>query len=898
MQRKAKHTYIILIAALVLVACKQTKYVPDDKYLLSKNKIAQVKGSPFSDDELEEILRQQPNRSSLFIKWKLGAYNMVDTAKVFAKRERRNQELREKNRKRKARELEINTRRMAKAREKGDSLYTKKIKPLKDTITPSMFFREWVMRKMGQPPVIFDSIRFNKSVEQLKAYLQSKGYYHNEVAGFVEYRNNRKAKVTYAINPGEAYYIDSFYIDSGGVRAVNSYKKFLKENEVDFVGEKFDIEMLDEHRNAVAAFMRDQSYYGFSSSHIVYLVDSTNRPGMGVKIGVFIQDRLVRHPYYSDSIIQKGHTYGYVRNVYFHISDSLYYRGSFEERLKAEGISTKFPQYLPTLDTFYYKGIGRYGKLDKMRDITVLYNGKMPVKPILLEYQNYLERTNYYKEYYLERSYNSLLRLDLFSGIKLELEENPMTDSIDVHYYLIPKKKQSFGFKPQGTHSNGIYGVSASINYSNRNLFRSGQKLTISFSGGFETQPPVLDQGATGGPEQDAARSFNTFEIGPSVEFQIPWFFPLKIRNLSKRKRPITTISAAYNLQKRDDFDRKIVQLNYNWNFYVGKTQIFYMGLPGASVVKYVDIARSTEFEQTLFELNDLFLINAYTTQLIWQDWKLSYELSNKNKPKSKKKTDWIMYYKVTADAAGNTLSLFRNFQDTMDDGRHKIFGIPYSQFVRVDNELMLADPIGKKHSLNFSFKAGAGRPFGNSTSSMPYDYSFFAGGSNDNRGWRARALGPGAYEYYLDTNRAATQIGDIRIGGSIEYRFPITSLLKGGLFLDAGNIWTIHEDERKSGNFTPEFYKQFALAGGFGLRLDFDYFVIRLDIGIPLRDPAYPTSSQWIFQDRKAYRDAGKDAFGTDLVTLSNDKQVEKWELYLPKPFRPKFHIALGYPF
>ena len=128
----------------------------------------------------------------------------------------------------------------------------------------------------------------------------------------------------------------------------------------------------------------------------------------------------------------------------------------------------------------------------------------------------------------------------------------------------------------------------------------------------------------------------------------------------------------------------------------------------------------------------------------------------------------------------------------------------------------------------------------------MPYDYSFFAGGANDNRGWRARALGPGSYKYYLDETKTATQIGDLRIGSSGEFRFAFNSLFKGAVFVDAGNVWTIYEDpNRIGGQFTKNWYKEIAIAGGFGLRMDLEYFIIRLDVGIPMRNPALPKGAQ-----------------------------------------------------
>jgi len=194
---------------------------------------------------------------------------------------------------------------------------------------------------------------------------------------------------------------------------------------------------------------------------------------------------------------------------------------------------------------------------------------------------------------------------------------------------------------------------------------------------------------------------------------------------------------------------------------------------------------------------------------------------------------------------------------------------------------------LGKKSSIHGRLLIGGGLPYGNSKTSMPYDYSFFAGGANDNRGWRARALGPGAYKYYLDTNRTATQIGDLRIGSTVEYRFNMGSLLKGAIFMDAGNVWTIKEDvNRVGGQISNNWYKQIALSSGVGLRLDLDFFIIRLDLGLPITNPALPAGSRWIFQKRDAYYAEGLAVLGVN------------YKDYLPKPFTPNIHFGIGYPF
>jgi hypothetical protein len=198
----------------------------------------------------------------------------------------------------------------------------------------------------------------------------------------------------------------------------------------------------------------------------------------------------------------------------------------------------------------------------------------------------------------------------------------------------------------------------------------------------------------------------------------------------------------------------------------------------------------------------------------------------------------------------------------------------------------------------------------------MPYDYSFFAGGSNDNRGFRARTLGPGAYAYHLDSLRLPTQIGDIRLLASLEYRFSLGGVFKGALFADAGNIWTFKEDEKRPGSqfMLSNFYKEIALSVGVGLRFDFDFFVFRLDLGLPVYNPSLAGINKWYFKDlynRNSYYREGIPNFGQQAInqylvenpnepTPSLDESwmyIKKYKL-MPKPFVPILNFGIGYPF
>jgi outer membrane protein insertion porin family len=896
--KKFKATYILAIIVFCLASCQQTKHVPNGKYLVKKN-VIKVSGDDLNKDDLAEIMRQPANFKTIQLKLKLRAHNLFDSARVADKRIEKNIQIDKKNEKRKAHQERINDRRIKKARKNNAESYTKKIIPLKDSINPRLFIREWLKYKYGEPPVIFDSTAFNKTIEQHANYLKIKGYYYGSNRGKVIYKRNKKVKVKYFLTTGKRLYIDSVVVN---VQNQLIYKDFMaysspEDGRIESLkGKPFDRDLLDDYRSSTAKIFRDNLIYGFSASNINYSIDTNNMETKGLILGINFTDRVMYHPNYGDSIITVPFQATFVRNVYFHICDtSMFKGGSFKDTVKSLGLNLMEGQFLNTIDTLQYRQILNKDKtgLAENRLATFLFNEEMFVSPGIIESQNYLEETQKYKEYYIDRAYTRLLQLGLFATIKPKIVEVMGTNNIDVHYYLVPGEKESFGFKPRATNSNGYFGLTASVYYVNNNLMGGAQKLKLAFNGGLESQPYVFDPSVSDNTIGNIGRRLNTLEFGPSLVFDVPGLFPTKVTALSKRHRPRTVVSAAYNYQKRDEFNRQTFQANYLWKMYVDKTQIFQYGLPIVSQIKYVNINNSPDFQQQIDNQNDLFLRNSYSNQLIWQDWKFIFEYKNVNKDGFDAIKNAYIYYNGSFDAAGNFLSLFQSTQDTNVNGRHQIFGVPYSRFLRIDNDLIISKAINKSSSGHFRLLAGGGLPNGNKETSLPFDYSFFGGGSNDNRGWSARSLGPGSYKYMLDTNRTLTQIGDIRLSGSAEYRFDLGAALRGAFFLDAGNIWTVKEDVKRPGSqFSKNWYREIAYSAGVGLRLDLDYFIIRVDVGIPINNVSLPKASQWIWQPR--------DAMVDELVGFYGQTTYDRLltEGKIPKPFKAEWHFGIGYPF
>jgi len=889
-----KYIALIVVLASVFFSCKTTKYVPNERYLLKKNNISYLeKTVPFED--VYSIIRQYPNRKLLGVKWNLLLYNAIDSSKVAQKRLRKNYKLKRDNLNKTLKEKKINKRRIEKAKKEGRDSYKKKVIPLKDTLEPNLFFKEWLKYKVGESPVVFDSLQFNKTIEQLNALQKSKGFYYGKVKGKVTYTSKRKAKVEYQLNFGKQYLIDSVYLLSSNPLIKELFLEFEKDKSLN--KQAFEVERLENYRTALSKYMRNNAVYNFTPSFINFIVD-TNKLEMKVTLGVGVEENRKASLSNPDSLIVVKHKRTFIKNVHFHILDTLQFKGDFKATLDSLGIQS-VGKYIPTIDSVYFnETFSRNSKeLDESRAVYFYYNGEIFVSPSIIEAHSLLEKGKPLRENFIEDTYTRLQNLSLFQTIKMEVEEVEGSDKVDIHYYLIPSKKESFSFQPRISSSNGFLGISAGLNYINKNLFKGAERLTFGLNGGFQSQPVIFDELEASNDIATVTNRLYQFEISPSVKYEVPGLLLIKRSKINKSRNGKTFLSSAYSYQNRDVFSKEIFQLNYTWQYDVGKKQRFSMGLPGLSQIKFVNINKSLDFDQKLNELNDLFLKNTYSNQFIWEDWKLVFEY--KSTLETDKKYASSFYMRSSLDLAGNLLHLFRKYQEEDTVGQHlgqnRLFGLVYSQFTRLDNEIIFTKPISKKKSVNMHLLTGVGLPYGNSNTSMPYDYSFYAGGSNDVRGWRARSLGPGAYKYYLDTGRTAVQVADIRISASAEYRFEFSEFLKGALFLDAGNIWTLREDENRIGSkFSKSWFNELALASGVGFRMDFDFFLIRFDLGFKLHNPALPKGEKWIFQSRDKYNQEIKDFI---LENEASGGTVTRSKIDTT-PFRPQISFGIGYPF
>jgi outer membrane translocation and assembly module TamA len=722
--------------ALFLFGCNPTKTLKDNELFLKKNKII-VDNSKIDKDELEEIIKQHPNKKILGVfRFHLGVYN----------------------------------------------LYSKKD-------------NSKVKENIGEPPVIFDSLQTERSVKQLGLYLNNKGYFKNQVTAE---KNIKKQKL-----------IQTFRIESGPAYVINNIKHQVFDKEIESyilaknqyslikIGNNFDIDVLDKERERINTILKDKGYFNFSNNFIKYKVDTTignNKVNLTIEV-------IPLKEFVNDSTTLK------TQHQKYSINETTIYIGS---KAKIEQTST--------LDTIYFN------------NSSIIFNDKLKFKPKVLTSTLNFKPKDTYSLQEQNFTYKQLSELRLFKNISFLYEEID-SNRLNVNIYLSPLILKSFTLEGVGTNTGGDLGVEGNVIYQNKNIFRGAEFLTVKLKGGLEIQRVIGV--STSGDNEILGTPFNTMEFGPEISLEIPRFLvPFNTRRISKRANPKTLIATSFNWQQRPEYSRNLLQGSFGYAWSENQYKKHFLTPFNVSFVK-LDL--SDEFKASIIAENNPFLLNSYTDHFISA---IQYSFIFNNQDFIHKNN--YQYFRFNAETSGNLLSNYYRLTDTPKDeitNSYYFAGIRYAEYVKSDIDLRLYQRFDAA-SLVERLYAGIGVPYGN-LDVLPFEKSFFGGGSNGIRAWPARRLGPGSLSDSLINT--VNQIGELKIEANIEYRFDITKLFKGAFFIDAGNIWILKEDPKRPNaeiNLN-RFYRDLAIGGGFGLRLDFSFFIFRFDIATPFKDPS-----------------------------------------------------------
>ncbi len=658
-----------------------------------------------------------------------------------------------------------------------------------------------MLRRIGEAPVVYDEYLRDKSRDELKQYLSNKGYTDAVVTDSVVLHPKRKrAVVHYNVDPGIPYRIQNhsmrfFNDDIKYLVEADSAKSLIKEDM------NFDLDILDDERERITRYLRQKGYYKFTKNSITFNVDTT----LGNKM---VADTLiVNNPYEYTSdgkMLEKEHEKYTIRNVYF-ITD-------YQPQIALRNSS-----YLETKQRIEEQGR------------VFLYDEELKIKPEILLNNTLIEPGTEYNHRQVTKTHSLLLSMPIiqYDNIKFVEHYEEGKALLDCYINLTQAKSQSFTLDLEGTNSNGNMGAAIRVGYQHRNLFRGAEVFNASAVVGRETQSSI---------SRDI--SFNSQQMGINTSLVYPKFiFPGFSARLQKSLKASTAFSANYHYQRRPDYTRYIAQLamKYNWKgeSLWAKTLTLidfnYVGIPYMSEL-WKDRIEGT-FEEYSYEAH---VIHGSGFTMTFNDQQRENFRSSR-------------YLRLNFEAAGNLLNFVHNVGGGQVDttGANAMFGVPISQYVKMDVDGVYNHFINEKNRIAYHLTGGVALPYGN-RNVLPFEKRYFGGGANSLRAWRVRSLGPGTYTDSLNVN----QLGDIRLEANVEYRFKLVAMLEGALFFDAGNIWTIYDySDQPGGVFRlNSFLPQVAMGYGVGLRLDLNFFIFRLDMGVKFRDPQRPMSERWVW--------------------------------------------------
>ena len=428
----------------------------------------------------------------------------------------------------------------------------------------------------------------------------------------------------------------------------------------------------------------------------------------------------------------------------------------------------------------------------------------------------------------LQNTYNHFGRMQAVKYTNISFAQRPDSAVLDCNVQLQTNKPSTFSFQPEGTNTAGDLGAAASFTYQNRNLFHGSEMLSVELRGAYEAI-----RGLEGYQNQDY------LEYSVETRLAFPRFIvPFIRRDVRQTINATSEVSLLYDLQNRPEFHRRVLSAawRYKWSqpsrhdrYQLDLLDLNYVFMPWMSQTFRREFLESESSANSILRYNyeDLFITKIG----------FGYTYSNKQ-----------VALKWGVETSGNVLSLGAKLWggDKDDHGQYRLFNIAFAQYVKGDFDLTHSFSIDQENSLVFHFGFGIAYPYGNS-SMLPFEKRYFSGGANSVRGWSVRSLGPGSYKERDGRINFINQTGDMKLDLNAEYRTHLFWKLDGALFVDAGNIWTLHNyQEQPGGQFRfKTFYKELAASYGVGFRFNFDYFILRFDLGMKAVNPAFETDNE-----------------------------------------------------
>ncbi|MBA3829651.1 MAG: BamA/TamA family outer membrane protein [Taibaiella sp.] len=735
MIRKAV-TYILLVGAVLMASCSNTKHLPAGDSLFTggkinlKDKTVGKRTRKVLVEDMENAVRPRPNSSFLGIPFKLTLYNL------------------------------------------GGSTTKKK------------GVKAW-FHKIGEPPVLGSKVdmAFNKAV--LENMLQNRGFFYPSVKPTLVVKHKR-SKAVFDVTTGPQYTIRKVFFerDSSNVskEIFNSKDHTLLDS-----GQSYNLTLVKAERDRIDKFLKEEGYYSFKSDYILVRADT----GVGNhQVDLYVNLKF-------DEMPQEGYTAYTIDNVYVYPNYRL--DGAAEDTSKE--VAVEYKTY-------------------KIVDPEHKFNPR--IFPENLEFA----KGDIYNRTDQNVSLSRLINLGVFKYVKNSFRESPVSDTmLDVYYFLTPFPKYSIRFVVGGlTQNDNRAGSQVSVSWLDKNTFKGAELLQFKVNGGFEAQY----SGAVSRP--------NIYNFGAEADLSFPRFeVPFFNIGSYSSYTPKTILKALYNYEFQSNLLRitsYTAAYGYDWKESSRKEhQLYPFNLTYVKTDTLGDPSR----------LSLLYGNLVFNGIILGPTYEFTY-----NSQSGPLKTN-NFYFDGLIDFSGNILGIAQKADYRSNP--QSLFGAQYAQYMKIQSDFRYYLKLTSATTLASRLFTGVGHPYGNSFQ-LPNIKQYFSGGNSSLRGFPSRLVGPGTFNESntSGTNHYIETLGDMKLEFSTEVRTNIYKFINGAIFYDAGNIWLYNDNPLfPGGKFTSNFYKELAVDIGAGLRFDFKILILRLDLGIPIREPWLPENNRWV---------------------------------------------------
>jgi outer membrane protein assembly factor BamA len=657
-----------------------------------------------------------------------------------------------------------------------------------------------LMKKMMKAPAIYDDNLTGQTIRNLKIEMANRGFFNADVAAITD-TSGKKIKVNYKVTAREPCRIRDYKTDAkdGRIDSILTARINRRQSELR-EGSIFAMDRLEAERATVSELLRNAGYYDMTADNLHYLADTSMASGQ-VDVTLVLRGTSRPKPYYiRDVNIRSG--YDPFAGTPFVIQDSVTGKG-----------------------------------------LNIYYDSLRFLRPAVLSRNILMHGGIMYGERYDRQTYSNINRLGCVSRTQIRYEETSRNDTsmLDCNIYLTPGNIHGIQTGLDGTDKEGNLGIAAIAAYNHYNLFNGAERLSVKLRGAYEFV-------SKRSPDTAAVFSSNYYEFGIETSLSFPQLHLPFLRQFVRNRFTVSSeYGISFDVQKRPEFTRDFFNLNWKQKFNNRRNSVSHT--ISLIDVNYVMMASmSDDFRKYLNEETNVLTRFSYDNVFTAG---LGYNLLYSH-PNFRKSDRGVYTMRFSVESSGNLLNgIFRlSNAEKSGDGQYTILGNPFTQYVKGDIDFTQTIRINPKNVVAVRAALGMAYPYGNS-SILPFEKRYYGGGPNNVRGWNTRRLGPGSFKG--DTDNPATHIGDMRLILTAEYRHKWIKWFEMAGFVDAGNIWTLHNYENQPGgqfgwNKLPE---EMAVGLGAGLRIDLTFLVIRLDGGKRVYDPARAEGERWVFFDK-----------------------------------------------